>query len=428
MTSRQRLFGAILLLAAVAVPAAWGASVDSGDSAWVMTSTALVLLMTIPGLSVFYGGLVRSNSVLSVLMQCFTITCVVTVLWLVAGYSLAFGGDGAIIGNLSHILFTGITLDAVVGSVPESSFAIYQLTFAIITPALIVGAFVERMRFSAVVLFAALWSMLVYVPVAHWVWGGGWLADLGLMDAAGGAVVHVSAGVAALVAAIVLGPRRGFPDDVERPHNMTLTLVGAGLLWVGWLGFNGGSALAAGGNAAMAMTVTHISAACGALTWMLIEWLRYGKPSALGAVTGMVAGLGTITPASAFVSPAAALLIGTAAGAVCFGATNLMNLRLRIDDSLDVFPVHAVGGALGLLLTAVFASNALGIFSGHEDIAIWEQLRVQGLGVLTVVIYTAAVSYLILRLTDWAVGNRVSEDEEVEGLDLVSHDESGYTL
>ena len=428
MTSRQRLFGAVLLPAAAAGPAAWGAPVDSGDSAWVLTSTALVLLMTIPGLSVFYGGLVRSNSVLSVLMQCFSITCIVTVLWLVAGYSLAFGGDGAFIGDLSHILFTGVTLDAAVGNVPESSFAIYQLTFAIITPALVVGAFAERMRFSAVLLFAALWSLLVYVPVAHWVWGGGWLADLGLMDAAGGTVVHISAGVAALVAAIVLGPRRGFPDDVARPHNMTLTLVGAGLLWVGWLGFNGGSALAADADAAMAVTVTHISAACGALTWMLIEWLRYGKPSALGAVTGMVAGLGTITPASAFVSPAAALLIGTAAGAVCFGATNLMNLRLRVDDSLDVFPVHAVGGALGTVLTAVFASNALGIFSGHEDIRILEQVRVQVVGVLAVAIYTAGGTYLILKLTGWAVGNRVSEAEEIEGLDHASHDESGYVL
>ena len=428
MTSRRRLPGAILLLAAAAAPAAWGAPVDSGDSGWVLTSTALVLLMTIPGLSVFYGGLVRSNSVLSVLMQCFVITCIVTVLWLVAGYSLAFGDEDALIGDFSHVLFTGITVDAAVGTVPESAFAIYQLTFAIITPALIVGAFAERMRFSAVLLFAALWSLFVYVPVAHWVWGGGWLADLGLMDAAGGTVVHVAAGVAALVAASVLGPRRGFPDDVQRPHNMTLTLVGAGLLWVGWLGFNGGGALAANGDAAMAMTVTHVSAACGALSWMLIEWLRYGKPSALGAVTGMVAGLGSITPASSFVSPAAALLIGTSAGAVCFLATNLMNLRLRIDDSLDVFPVHAVGGALGTILVAVFASNALGIFSGHEDISILAQLRVQLVGVLAVAIYTAGLTYVILKLTDWTVGNRVSEADEIQGLDLASHDESGYAL
>lgn len=420
------------MAAAVAMAMAGGAvhaqSLDSGDAGWVLTSAALVLLMTVPGLSLFYGGLVRSANVLSVLMQCFVIACIVTVLWIVAGYSLAFGEGNALIGDFSHILFVGVGNDTLIGTVPESGFAIFQLTFAIITPALIVGGFAERMRFSAVLLFAALWSMLVYVPIAHWVWGGGWLQDLGLMDAAGGTVVHIAAGTAALVAAVVLGPRHGFPDNIHRPHNMTLTMTGAGLLWVGWFGFNGGSALAANGDAAMALTVTHIAAASAALAWMFVEWARYGKPSALGAVTGMVAGLGTITPASGFVSPAAALLIGAAAGTVCFFATNILNLKLRIDDSLDVFPVHAVGGALGTMLTAVFAGSALGILGGTEDIGMLAQLRVQGIGVLVVAIYTTAVTFVILRLTDWMVGNRVSEEDEIRGLDLVSHDESGYAL
>ncbi|MCY4012172.1 MAG: ammonium transporter [Gammaproteobacteria bacterium] len=425
---RRRIRLAAALAMVFCASAARASSLDSGDAGWVLTSAALVLLMTIPGLSLFYGGLVRSVNVLSVLMQCFAITCIVTVLWVVVGYSLAFGEGGPLIGDFSRVLFIGVDGDALIGTVPEPGFAIFQLTFAIITPALIVGGFAERMRFSAAVLFAALWSMLVYVPIAHWVWGGGWLDELGLMDAAGGTVVHVAAGAAALVAAVVIGPRHGFPDSIERPHNMTLTVAGAGLLWVGWFGFNGGSALAANGDAAMALTVTHIAAATAALSWMLLEWARYGKPSALGAVTGMVAGLGTITPASAFVSPAAALLIGAVAGTVCFLATNLMNLKLRIDDSLDVFPVHAVGGGLGTILTAVFAGSALGILGGTEDIRILGQLRVQAIGVLAVAVYTTAVTYLILRLTNRLVGNRVSEDDEIQGLDLVSHDESGYAL
>ena len=426
---RRGILAAAVLLAAVGgASAAHASSLDSGNASWVLTSAALVLMMTIPGLSLFYGGLVRTANVLSVLMQCFAVTCIVTVLWVVAGYSLAFGEGNALIGDFSHILFLGVGNDTLTGTVPESGFAVFQLTFAIITPALIVGAFAERMRFSAAVSFAALWSMLVYVPIVHWVWGGGWLQQLGLMDASGGTVVHVAAGTAALVAAVVLGPRHGFPDNIERPHNMTLTVAGAGLLWVGWFGFNGGSALAANGDASMALTVTHVGAAAGALTWMLIEWSRYGKPSALGVVTGMVAGLGTITPASGFVTPAAALLIGAAAGSVCFFATNIMNLKLRIDDSLDVFPVHAVGGALGTMLTAVFAGGALGFLGGTEDIRLLEQLRIQGVGVLAVALYTVAATYGILRLTGWLIGNRVSEDDEIQGLDVVSHDESGYNL
>ena len=314
------------------------------------------------------------------------------------------------------------------GSIPESVFALFQMTFAVITPALIVGGFAERMRFSAVVLFSAAWLILVYAPICHWVWGGGWLSDLGVMDFAGGTVVHITAGVAALVAALVLGNRRGFPQQAMPPHNMTLTIMGAGMLWVGWFGFNGGSALAANGDAAMAMLATHISAAAGAFTWMLAEKVRFGKPSALGIVTGMVAGLGTITPASGFVGPGGALIIGISAGLVCFYATIYIKQRLKIDDSLDVFPVHGVGGILGTLLTAVFASNALGVFSGQEDIVISSQLGVQAIGVVATVVYTGTVTWFILKLTDVLVGNRVDEDQEQEGLDLVAHNERGYDL
>ena len=423
------LRGAVAAVALFGGAAAWGDALDSGDSAWILTSTALVLFMTIPGLALFYGGLVRANNVLSVLLQCFAITCMVTILWLVAGYSLAFGDTvGGAFGSLSKYLYNGVAESSLNGTIPESIFATFQLTFAIITPALIIGAFAERMRFSAVLLFTALWSLLIYSPVAHWVWGGGWLGEMGLMDFAGGTVVHVTAGTAAVVAAMVLGPRRGFPGHVQPPHNMTLTVAGAAMLWVGWFGFNGGSALAANGDAAMALTVTHISAAAGAFTWMLIEWLRYGKPSALGAVTGMVAGLGTITPASGFVGPAGALVIGIAAGAVCLFATTFMKQKLKIDDTLDVFPVHGVGGALGTILTGVFASSALGVFSGQEGISIPSQLGVQALGVLAVVAYTAVGTWVLLKVTGAVVGNRVSDEEETEGLDLVAHNERGYIL
>ena len=425
----------ICVLVALCGGLAWaGEGLDSGDSAWILTATALVLFMTIPGLALFYGGLVRSGNVLSVLMQCFAITCLVTILWLLLGYSLAFGDDWGgvgVVGGLHKALYNGVGEAALTGTIPESSFATFQLTFAIITPALIVGGFAERMRFSAVLLFAGAWSLLVYAPVAHWVWGGGWLGSDGnfqVLDFAGGTVVHLTAGTAAIVAAMTLGPRRGFPDHMQPPHNMTLTIAGAAMLWVGWFGFNGGSALAANGDAAMAVAVTHISAAAGAFTWLVIEWIRYGKPSALGAVTGMVAGLGTITPASGFVGPAAALVIGVAAGGVCFVATNFIKRTLRIDDSLDVFPVHAVGGALGTILTGVFASNALGVFSGQAEIDIAGQVGKQAIGVVVVLGYTAAVTWIILKGTDALVGNRVSPEDETEGLDLVSHNERGYTL
>lgn len=407
------------------------AGISGADTAWIMTATALVLFMTIPGLSLFYGGLVRSKNVLSVLMQCFAITCLMSILWMFVGYSLAFGDGGAAnayIGGLDNLLLGGIVESTVSGSIPESVFALFQMTFAVITPALIVGGFAERMRFSAVVLFSAAWLILVYAPICHWVWGGGWLSDLGVMDFAGGTVVHITAGVAALVAALVLGNRRGFPQQAMPPHNMTLTIMGAGMLWVGWFGFNGGSALAANGDAAMAMLATHISAAAGAFTWMLAEKVRFGKPSALGIVTGMVAGLGTITPASGFVGPGGALIIGISAGLVCFYATIYIKQRLKIDDSLDVFPVHGIGGILGTLLTAVFASNALGVFSGQEDIVISSQLGVQAIGVVATVVYTGTVTWFILKLTDVLVGNRVDEDQEQEGLDLVAHNERGYDL
>jgi len=404
---------------------------DSGDTAWILTSTALVLFMTIPGLSLFYAGLVRTKNVLSVLMQCFTITCLMSILWLVVGYSLAFSDGGAVnqfVGGLSNFFLGGIAEDTLRGTIPVSSFIAFQMTFAIITPALIVGGFAERMRFSAVVMFSAAWLLLVYAPICHWVWGGGWLSDLGLMDFAGGTVVHITAGVAAIVTAVVLGNRRGFPDTAMPPHNMTLTIAGAGMLWVGWFGFNGGSALAANGDAAMAILVTHMSAAAGAFTWMCAEWIKYGKPSALGAVTGMVAGLGTITPASGFVGPAGGLVIGICAGIVCFFATNFIKRSLKIDDSLDVFPVHGVGGALGTILTAVCASNALGIFSGQEDINIVSQLGTQAIGVIAVIVYTALVTFVVLKVTGALVGNRVDDEVEVAGLDLNSHNERGYDI
>ena len=403
-------------------------TLDGGDTAWVLSSTALVLFMTIPGLSLFYAGLVRVRNVLSVLMQCFTIVCLVTILWLLVGYSLAFDEGTPFVGGLSKMLFAGVGEDAMSGTIPESAFATFQLTFAIITVALIVGGFAERMRFSSVLLFATLWLLLVYAPICHWVWGGGWLQEMGLLDFAGGTVVHITAGTAAVVAAMVVGSRRGFPEQNMAPHNMTLTVAGAGMLWVGWFGFNGGSALAANGDAAMAITVTHISAAAGAFTWMVAEWIRYGKPSALGAVTGMVAGLGTITPASGFVGPAGALVIGIAAGVLCFLATNFMKRTLKIDDSLDVFPVHAVGGILGTVLTGVFASSALGIFGGQEDIAIGSQVGIQAVGALATVAYTAVATFIILKVVDLLTGNRVTEDQEMEGLDLVMHNERGYNL
>ncbi|MFT6624136.1 MAG: Amt family ammonium transporter [Cycloclasticus sp.] len=430
MKIKQRaLFFALMLLPSLA----FADELNGANTAWILTSTALVLFMTIPGLSMFYAGLVRSKNVLSVFMQCFSITCVASILWFVVGYSLAFGEGNAFIGDLSRVMFSGIDRDTLLGDIPESSFAMFQMTFAIITPALIIGGFAERMKFSAMLLFSAIWLLVVYVPITHWVWGGGWLGAMGVYDFAGGLVVHITAGVAAIVAAMVLGPRKGFPTTPMPPHNLTMTIMGAGMLWVGWFGFNGGSALAANGDAAMAIIVTHISASMGALTWMAIEWRKFGKPSALGAVTGMVAGLGTITPASGFVGPGGALIIGLLAGFVCFNATQYIKRVLKIDDSLDVFPVHGVGGILGSLVVAVFASTELGLFSGYgfaEGItSISEQFTVQAIGVAAVIVFTIIATFIILKVVGVLTGGlRVGEEAEMQGLDVVSHEESGYNL
>ncbi len=432
--TNYKLFFISFLLLLIASPAFAGETAvhNSGDTAWILTSTALVLFMTLPGLALFYGGLVRTNNVLSILLQCFAICGIVTILWLVAGYSIAFSDGNAFAGGLSKSFFAGITEGTVSGSLPESLFALFQMTFAIITPALIIGAFAERMRFSAILLFSSIWLLVVYCPVTHWVWGGGWLQQMGLLDFAGGTVVHVTAGVAALVAALVIGPRKEFPSASMMPHNMTMTITGAGMLWVGWFGFNGGSALGANGDAAMAMLVTHISAAAGAMTWMFYEWKKFGKPTALGTVTGMVAGLGTITPASGFVGPAAALVIGIIAGLICFNAVSFLKNTLRIDDSLDVFPVHGVGGIMGTLLVGIFASTELGIFSGQgfaEGIStISGQLTVQFIGVVATAAYTAIATFVILKFVKAITGLRVSEEGEIEGLDVYGQGEQGYIL
>ena len=406
---------------------------NGANTAWILTSTALVLFMTLPGLALFYGGLVRSKNVLSVLMQCFTIAGVASIIWMMFGYSLAFGEGNAWIGDFSKVMMSGISKDTLMGDIPEPLFMLFQMTFAIITPALIIGGFAERMKFSAMLLFSCIWLVLVYSPVTHWVWGGGWLGSMGLYDFAGGTVVHITCGVSALVAAIVVGPRKGFPQVAMPPHNLTMTVTGAGMLWVGWYGFNGGSALAANGDAAMAMLVTHISAAAGVLVWSCIEWVKFGKPSVLGAVTGMVAGLGTITPASGFVGPGGALVIGICAGAVCFYATQYIKRTLKIDDSLDVMPVHGVGGILGTLMAGIFASTSLGVFSGFgfaDGIdTMGGQVGVQLIGIVSTFIYTAIVTWLILKLVGALVGGlRVDEEVEIQGLDTAEHEETGYNL
>ena len=419
----------LILLITIFPSLVFADELNSGDTAWILTSTALVLFMTLPGLALFYSGLVRAKNVLSVLMQCFAIACLVSVLWLVFVYGLAFGDGGTInkIVGLGNIMLSDVSIETVNGTIPEILFFMFQMTFAIITPALIVGGFAERMKFSSVLLFTTFWLVLVYAPVCHWVWGGGWLGDIGFMDFAGGAVVHINAGVAAIVAAIVLGNRRGFPGTPMTPHNMAITVAGASMLWVGWFGFNAGSALTSGGAAGMAMAVTHISAAAGSLAWMVCEWYKSGKPTVLGIVTGMVAGLGTITPASGYVGPLGGLIIGISAGAVCYFATQYIKRVLKIDDSLDVFPVHGVGGILGCLLTAVFYSNSYGGL-GEEGYSISSQLGIQATGVIATVVWCAIVTFFILKLVDMMVGLRVDEDEETEGLDIVLHNERGYNI
>lgn len=405
---------------------------NTGDTAWVLTSTALVLFMTLPGLALFYGGLVRAKNVLSVLMQCFAITCIVSLMWIIVLYSLTFAEGGPFIGGFGKAFMAGVTTTSTSGTLPEVVFSMFQLTFAVITPALIVGGFAERMKFSAMLIFSALWSIVVYAPVCHWVWASdGWLFTRGLIDFAGGTVVHITAGVASLVAALVMGPRAGYGSQPMMPHNLTMTVTGAGMLWVGWFGFNGGSALAANGHAGMAIMVTHVSAAAGAISWSIMELLQYKKASVLGIVTGMVAGLGTITPASGVVGPGGALLIGLIAGYVCFSATHILKRKLMVDDSLDVFPVHGVGGVIGTLMAGIFASGALGVFSGQgyaEGKDMFSQMGVQALGVVSVGAYTAGMTYLLLKLIQKLVGLRVNAEGEYAGLDTSEHNERGYDL
>ncbi len=429
-TVLQRLGGfAALLAVALAAAPVQAAEPDSGNTAWILTATALVLFMTLPGLALFYGGLVRSRHVLSVFMHCVVIACLASVLWLVLAYSLAFDDGGAanpVIGGLGRAFLAGVGTDTLAGDIPETVFFMFQMTFAIITPALIVGAYPERVKFPAVVLFSAAWLILVYAPVTHWVWGGGWLAELGVMDFAGGLVVHATAGVSALVFAILLGPRSGFPRELRPPHSPGMTMAGAAMLWVGWFGFNAGSALAANGSAGMAMVVTHISAAAASLTWMAIEWIKYGKPSLVGTVTGTIAGLATITPASGFVGPLGGLVFGIAAGAVCFVAVQLIKQRFKIDDSLDVFAVHGVGGVLGTLLTAFFATSALGGLGLPEGRTVIGQLGVQALGAVAVVIWAGVASFIILKVVSALTGLRVSTEIETEGLDVTVHGEHAY--
>jgi len=409
-----------------------GDALNQGDTAWMLTSTALVLFMTLPGLALFYGGLVRTKNVLSVLMQCFVIACMVSILWVLYAYSLAFGPGGAWVGGLSKAMMNGVTEDGMWGTIPETVFSMFQLTFAIITPALIIGAFAERMKFTAMLLFSALWLTFVYAPICHWVWAeDGWLFQKGLLDFAGGTVVHTTSGVSALLCALILGKRSGFPEAPMMPHNMTITVAGAAMLWVGWFGFNAGSAVAANGNAGMAMLATHTSAAAGALAWMVAEWLRYGKPSALGVATGTIAGLATITPASGFVGPGGALVIGILAGLICFTVTNYMKRVLKVDDSLDVFPVHGIGGMLGTLMAGIFASSSLGLFSGQgyaEGMTMGSQIGVQVTGILAVAIYTAVITFILLKLVDVILGLRVNAEDETMGLDTSQHNERGYSL
>lgn len=415
-------------LGLTAATPAWAqdSTFDPANTAWILTATALVLFMTMPGLALFYGGLVQSRNVLSVLMHCVSIGCLMSVLWLVGVYSLAFGDGGgvnAIIGGLDQFMLLDVDRSSVAQGLPETVFFMFQMTFAIITPALIVGAYVERIKFSAVLLFSGLWLVLVYAPVCHWVWGGGWLADLGVMDFAGGLVVHATAGTAAIVIAVMLGKREGFPEHIRPPHNPGMTMIGAAMLWVGWYGFNAGSALAADQSAGMAMSVTHISAATAALTWMAIEKIRFGKPSMIGAVTGLIAGLATITPASGFIGPIGALVYGLASGLLCFVAVQWIKHRLRVDDSLDVMAVHGVGGILGTLLTAGFAIESLGGVGLGPDNSIGSQLGIQALAVLAVCGWTTVVSIVILLAVRATVGLRVSPEAETEGLDLTAHGE-----
>ncbi|MBH9404417.1 ammonium transporter [Pseudomonas aeruginosa] len=433
--------GALLSLALPGVAlAAEEPVLNSGDTAWMLISTALVLLMTIPGLALFYGGMVRAKNVLSIMMQCFAITGLITILWVVYGYSLAFDTTGmekgvlnfnSFVGGLDKAFLSGLTADGLTSATalfPESVFITFQMTFAIITPALIVGAFAERMKFSAMLIFMAVWFTVVYAPIAHMVWSGdgALMWDWGVLDFAGGTVVHINAGIAGLVACLVLGKRKGYPTTPMAPHNLGYTLVGAAMLWIGWFGFNAGSAAAANGTAGMAMLVTQIATAAAALAWMFAEWITHGKPSALGIASGVVAGLVAITPAAGTAGPMGALVIGLASGVICFFAATSLKRALKYDDSLDAFGVHAVGGIVGALLTGIFAAPSLGGFGSGEDIG--AQFFVQFKGVVFTVVYTAVVTFVILKVLDLVMGLRVTEEEEAVGLDLALHNERGYNL
>jgi len=423
----------VAVMAAAVLPSivfAEDAVLNSGDTAWMLTATALVLFMTIPGLSLFYAGMARAKNGLSVMMQCFAITAVMTVIWALYGYSIAFGGEGAYWGGLDKLFLSGLTVDSMSGTIPESVFMTFQMTFAIITPALIVGAFAERMKFSAMLIFMVIWTTVVYAPITHWVWGdGGFLGAMGILDFAGGTVVHINAGVAGLVAAIVVGKRKGYQKTAMPPHNLMFTIVGAAMLWVGWFGFNAGSELAADGTAGMAMAVTQIAAAMAAVVWMMAEWISHGKPSVLGIASGGVAGLVAITPAAGAVGPMGALAIGAASGLGCFIAAVKIKPALGFDDALDAFSVHGVGGIIGALLTGVFCATSLGgagFGDGNDSIA--SQVMTQAYGVGVVLVYTAVVTFIILKVLDLLIGLRVSEDVETQGLDLSEHDERAYVL
>nr|CRH04826.1 ammonium transport protein (Amt family) [Candidatus Magnetococcus massalia] len=434
-TSRKFLMpGALMTLATILPTSVWAEDkLNSGDTAWMLTATALVLFMTIPGLSLFYAGMVRSKNVLSVLMQCFAITGMMSVLWAIYGYTLAFGETGSMqsyIGGLEHLFLAGITPDTVSGTIPETVFITFQMTFFVITPALIVGGFAERMKFSTMMVFMAIWGTLVYLPVCHWVWGsGGWMGGDGVLDFAGGTVVHINAGVAGLVAAIVLGKRRGYPNTAMAPHNLSLTVMGAAMLWVGWFGFNAGSELAADGTAGMAMLVTQLAAATAAVTWMILEWMQHGKPSVLGIVTGAVGGLVAITPASGTAGPMGGIMIGLAAGFFAYIGATAIKRKLGYDDSLDAFGVHGIAGIVGAILTGVFASPSLGgagLADGMSGIA--AQVTTQTISVVVTIVYCAIVTYIILKVLDLIMGLRVDDEQETMGLDLALHDERGYNL
>jgi Amt family ammonium transporter len=402
--------------------------IDTGDTAWVLTSTALVLFMTLPALALFYGGLVQSKNVLSVLMHCIAIACLASVLWFAVAYSIAFAEGTSLFGGLSKALLIGVARDSMTGTIPETVFVMFQMTFAIITPALIVGAYVERIRFSAVLMISGLWLIVVYAPVTHWVWGGGWLFQRGVLDFAGGIVVHLTAGVSALVIAWQLGPRPGFPDQVRPPHAPWLVMVGASMLWVGWFGFNAGSALSAGANAGMAMLVTHLSAAVASLVWVAIEWGKYGKPSVVGLVTGTIAGLATITPASGYVGPAGGICLGLAGGVLCYLAVQLIRHKSSVDDSLDVMAVHGIGGVTGTLLAGFFATTALGGIGLAEGVTVLGQFGVQLIGVIATLVWSVVATFVIVKLTQAVCGLRVSNEQATEGLDYATHGEKGYNL